>query len=161
MEEWRYIFWAPKYQASSFGRIKGVYSNNAILKLTPNHAGYLVVALNGIQYRVNRIICEVFNGSAPKDKPIAAHKDGIKRNNYAINLYWATHQENSNDMKNHNTQVKGSKVGIAKLTEADVIDIKARLARGESPTYIRDNIYSYVSYGVISHIKNGRTWRHI
>lgn len=148
-----------RYKAVSDGTILG--PKNKPIKQSVNYAGYMVCSIDQTQFRVNRVICQAFSGNSPTPLHKAAHKDGNRKNNNETNLYWASSQQNSDDMKRHNTQIKGSKVTLAKLTEADVIDIKARLARGESLTYIRDNIYSYVSYGVISHIKHGRTWRHV
>lgn len=148
-----------RYQARSDGQI--IRPNGKLAKQSTNHAGYLVCTIDQTQFRVNRVICQAFHGDQPTLLHVAAHDDGNRKNNKESNLYWATNQENSDDMKVHNTQVKGSKVNLAKLSEADAADIKARLARGESPTYIRDNFYSFVTYGVISHIKHGRTWRHI
>lgn len=61
---------------------------------------------------------------------------------------WAVHPE---------TVARGERVRHAKLTEVQVLEIKARLVAGETPTEIAADYP--VKPAAISHIKHGRNWR--
>lgn len=111
------------YQASSFGRIRGVDRlkphksrkglwfdmpiKGRILKPSFNHAGYEIVVLSdkrakrGAKMRkVHRLVCMTFNEN-PEGKPEVAHNDGSRNNNRPSNLRWATRAENMADVKIH------------------------------------------------------------
>lgn len=114
--------------------------------------------------RANRLVCEVFHGPAPSPRHQAAHKDGVRLNNCADNLYWATPMENKMDSIRHGTSVRGetcaNQHGPAKLTAADVLSMRAAYSgkRGElvrfadkhgvHPTCVRKAIF-------------GETWAHV
>ena len=55
--------------------------------------------------------------------------------------------------------LKGSECGMSKLTEEDVVDIKMRLAGGESSGTIHKDYP--VSQSAICGIKAGKTWKHV
>ena len=57
--------------------------------------GYMVVEVGGKHYRINRLICEAFNGSPPSPKHVANHIDENTLNNRADNLNWMTQRENT------------------------------------------------------------------
>ena len=157
-EEWRMIPFAPEYQASSHGRIIG--KRGTILKPTVNYAMYLVLDLNAIQYRVNRVICHTFHGPPPSGIHHAAHKDNDRLNNYAHNLYWATPSENGLDLMKSNN-IKGQANCVNVLIEEDVKFIRQLRSQGVSVSAIHRNHFSHLSRATISHAATGRTWRHV
>ena len=63
------------------------------------------------------------------------------------------------DMKGRGVQPKGSKHGCAKLTEWQVVDIKAKLGPPGADKALAAR-YG-VSERTIWEIKRGRTWRHV
>lgn len=155
MEEiWKPIPICSGYQASNQGRIIG--RRGRILIPTKNYAGYLVFSMRAIQYRVNRIVCLTFHGDPPSSQHHAAHKDSDRQNNRADNLYWATPQENSNDL----TKTGNLNGACGVLSQDDVVIIKELYAKGQKIVRIAEK-YPHVGYGTISHIIHGRTWRHV
>lgn len=70
-----------------------------------------------------------------------------------------THKDNSADMVARGRSPRGSRSGAAKLTEAQVVEIRTRYAAGERQRALA------VEYGIsrshISYIVNGRGWTHV
>lgn len=86
-----------------------------------------------------------------------AHNDGDRKNTALSNLRWATPTQNNFDDKlAHGTLLKGSKVGNAKLGEAEV---KAIRADSRSHSLIAKDFS--VSQSLVSRIKARIVWRHI
>lgn len=120
-------------------------------------AGYGIVTLNGRECRVNRIVCEAEHGPAPSPQYEAAHSCGnghlgccAKRH-----LRWATSKENTADSIAAGTLAKGSRHGMAKLTEQDVRSIRNLFGR-----MLQKDIAAKfnVSRCAITDIKKGRYW---
>lgn len=97
---WADIPSCPGYKASSDGRILGKIGRE--LK-QQNYSGYMYIWVTlkgrgryteGRKFRVNRLVCEAFNGPPPTPKHDAAHEDGDSLNNSASNLKWRTRAEN-------------------------------------------------------------------
>ena len=93
-----------QYQVSNLGRVKslkrkldnGRSVNEKILNSSgkkKTQYGYLMVALAGKTFRVNRLVATAFIPN-PDNKPVVNHIDGDKENNRADNLEWATISEN-------------------------------------------------------------------
>lgn len=93
-----------QYQVSNLGRVKSIKRkltngrsvsekilNSSSKKKTQD--GYLMVALAGRTFRVNRLVAAAFIPN-PDNKPVVNHIDGNKENNKADNLEWATISEN-------------------------------------------------------------------
>ena len=135
-EQWKTIPSLYQYEASSLGRIRrraiGRYYRNVgpIKTQKENSNGYLRVAIEikgkVKQFLVNRLVCETFHGYAPSEKYTAAHRDGNRKNNKSENLSWLTRKENYQDQILHGTSKRGSGNSMAKLTEQEVLDIRAR-----------------------------------
>lgn len=84
------------------------------------------------------------------------------KNNGGIRGY-TVDPSSSNLMRNSlikNGSVRGSKNGSAKLTEAEVYDIKLRFIKGDSYKNIQGD-YPHISNSLIYSIKIGETWSHI
>lgn len=152
--EWLVIPFAVNYQASSTGEIRN--SKSRILNPTMTNRGYLVCDLNGVQYRVNRVICWTFHGAPPTLEHHSAHIDNIKYHNGKDNLYWATPLENSADLK-----ASGNARYANKLEAEDVKHIRSLTIQGYSISSIHRHLYDHLSRATISHAALGRTWRQI
>jgi hypothetical protein len=101
---------------------------------------------------IHLLVLEAFVGARPPGME-GCHNDGNPANNRLDNLRWGTLSSNRIDMLKHGT------AGSAKLVEADIPAIWARLVAGESvPSIART--YG-VGGGTIFSIKHGKTWRHV
>lgn len=73
-------------------------------KQTVDNDGYYKTKIDNADVRINRIICSLFHGEPPTKHHQAAHNNGIKTDNRAENLRWATVSENATDRTHHGTQ---------------------------------------------------------
>jgi len=107
---------------------------------------------------LHRFIYEKFKGSIPKGK-IIRHKCDIRNCINPEHLELGTYYDNIQDMVKRNRQAKGERIGVSKLTERQVREIKKELGNGSKPAQI------YKKYGVtyrnIYDIKNGKIWKHV
>ena len=163
-EQWRPIAEAPSYAVSNFGRVARVRGGQGarplIRKLDLEDTGYYRVRLSeaGLRLRlsVHRLVAKAFLGEPPTEKHQVAHYDNNKLNNHVENLRWATCAENIRDKQRHGTQPRGATNGRAKLTERDVLAVRAS---DKSPQKLAAE-YD-VSVATIYRIKNRSSWRHI
>lgn len=102
-EEWKSIVFDPRYQISSFGRIKrlGYHTNlNAIWKpemirkAHKNDKGYLKIDIGDKKRAVSRLVAGHFILN-PGFLPEVNHLDFDKTNNAVWNLEWVTSKQNT------------------------------------------------------------------
>lgn len=99
-----------------------------------NELGYGIVdfrSQGGGRTRAHRIICERVYGPPPNDKPEASH--WVCGNPSCVapaHLEWDSHQGNLARRVEHGTMNWGSRHGISKLTEQDVLAIRTLSAEG-------------------------------
>jgi len=129
-----------------------------------NPKGYqsLVLCEAGASFTryIHRLVCEAFHGPPPTPRHQAAHKDDDKLNNAACNLYWATPLENGGrDRRKNDRIVQGSKIGRAKLTEADVTEIRRLRAAGMLCREIAPQFG--IADHTVSRICTGTRWGHL
>lgn len=134
------------YEISSDGRLRshdrranagqpsGRLIRGRVLKPTL-HDGYPRACLRGASGKaeymfVHRLVCAAYHGPCPDGHQVA-HKNGIRTDNRAVNLRWALPVENGADRREHGTNTRGEGHSKAKLTEKDVLSIRARLEAGE------------------------------
>jgi hypothetical protein len=109
---------------------------------------------------VHLLVLAAFVGPAPTPQHEGNHRDGDKGNNRLGNLEWATKSQN----RLHACRVLGrgrgeSNGGGGKLTEAQVVEIKRRLSKGEKDRQLAP-LFG-VSCGMIGHIRRGHSWQHV
>lgn len=63
-----------------------------------DHKGYLRVRFRGVDYKVHRLVAQVFLPN-PKNKPFVDHIDRNPSNNRLDNLRWATNSDNMRNSK--------------------------------------------------------------
>lgn len=89
-------------------------------------SGYGMIHIDGKKRYASRVICAKVHGEPPSAEHEAAHSCGKGRMG-CINwrhLSWKTRVENEADKLAHGTRVRGEKCNAAKLTEADVREIR-------------------------------------
>jgi hypothetical protein len=118
--------------------------------------GYGMMSRNGKNARAHRVSYEAYKGSIPKGMVIRHTCD----NPACINpdhLVLGTQQENVADRESRNRRnVKGEQIGTAKLSEADVVNIRMS---NESLDVLADR-YN-VDRSNIWMIKAGKSWKHV
>lgn len=107
---------------------------------------------------VHTLVLTTFFAPRP-DGMVCRHLDGNKTNNHVSNLAWGTPLENSSDRFLHGTDNQGEKCYKAKLTNADVLEIRQRAANGESLRNIAKDFP--VVWTGIQKIVRRETWKHI
>jgi len=150
-----------EYEVSNTGYIRSGHVGR-ILKPSLSRQGYARINAwvggKPISIAVHRIIAEVFIEN-PKSLPIVNHIDGNPSNNRVENLEWTTIKENVQHAVDTGLASRGEECTVAKLTEAQVIVIISLIETGIS---VIDVSRRYgVSAAAISHIWNGKTWKHI
>jgi NUMOD4 motif/HNH endonuclease len=106
---------------------------------------------------VHRLVLEAFTGPCPAGME-ALHGPGGKEDASIANLSWGTRAQNMGPDRVRDGQGnRGERSGLARLTWAQVCEIRERMARGESQV-------SIARFGVnnqtITLIKQRKTWAH-
>lgn len=117
--------------------------------------GYGKVVHNGRPRNAHRVACEIVHGLPPTPKHEAAHSCG-KGHEGCVNprhLEWKTRKENHADKLAHGTHSRGERHGAAKLTAAQVLEIRA------STRPLRELAEKYgITQSAVSSIKLRKNW---
>lgn len=158
------------YEVSNLGRVKRIADSKngqkggKCIKARPaKTSGYLQVCLSkdgkDKWFYLHVLVCTVFQGPKPHPQIQCCHGDGDRANARNDNLRWDTKAANEADRVLHGTTNRGERHGLAKLTNAQVIDIKAKLAHGVSQRKLA-KLFT-VSTSCIGDIQHGRRWASI
>ncbi len=157
--------YSNRYEVSNFGRIFDKKLNRFI-KLTQRSDGYLSVSLNTNGepklYLLHRIVRFYFVSG---DKSlIINHLDGVKNNDFFMNLEWSTYSENNIHAFANNLNVKGEDSPKAIISEGQAEEICRHLNEYKL-TYDEIakecGINSADASSLISTIYKGVAWRHV
>lgn len=144
-----------------WGGVSDVLTPGRVLSLGPHKGGYRTVHLyaGGRQRAtvLHILVAEVFCGPRPSPAHEVRHLDGDPKNCSAVNLRWGTRIENEQDKERHGTRLRGEDCPVSKLSIDDVLAIRSR--RGELQ---KDLAEEYgCTFGNISAVQLGRSWRHV
>lgn len=161
-EQWRQIVDWPAYEVSSLGRVR---RGDRVKAHYLDRKGYRKVKLwsgpESKAFLVHRLVATCFIGPIPEGH-VCRHLSGDKSDNTVGNLAYGTPSQNEADKKSHGTDGTGERHPAAKLTAAQVIEIRSTfkpycrnfggvaLARKHG-----------VSQPIISAIVCRRIWRHL
>ena len=179
-EEWRAIpGFEGAYEVSSHGRVRSLdrelvyeridhYSGRRI-RITKNlkgrvlrpgrqGSGHLSVVLGRAagSYLVHVLVLMAFVGPCPTGCE-SLHRDDVPSNNELPNLRWGTRSENLHDAVANGKKPIGENVRNAKLTSADIPEIRELLPVISLAEIARK--YD-VAEATIRQIKTGRSWSH-
>ncbi|HUT09143.1 MAG TPA: HNH endonuclease signature motif containing protein [Thermoguttaceae bacterium] len=168
--EYRLVPGFPEYRVGTDGTVwsrwkkggRGLVDRWRTLSPCTVRNGYHQVKLcrNGRKYtrKVHRLILQTFTVPRPSGHE-CRHLDGDPTNNALSNLVWGTPKENSADSIRHGTQARGERMGIAKLTAADVVAIRRLSERGMCHRAIAPLFK--VTAANISAVVRRFTWKHV
>jgi len=138
--EWRPIPGWPEYEVSRRGQVRrvgpafGAVVGRVLKPMLNKRTGYLSVMLSrraaSTRIDIHRLVALAFHGSQPSLSHLAAHNDGVRTNNDADNLRWATQRENLLDCRRHGTALLGLANPAAKLDAIDRAAIHRMKASG-------------------------------
>lgn len=171
-EEWRPIpGYEGYYEASNVGRIKSIthlkknkqVHHGQMRRYYITNAGYLCVDLYGQQGHkkatVHSLIALTYLGNPPNSYEVN-HRDGNKLNNNINNLEYVTRSQNVKHAISHKlfkpNIPKGSKHGMAKLTESQVRAIRQSIL----PYHLLAIQYN-ISRSTIERVREHKGWLHI
>jgi len=157
-EIWFTIRKHPEHIVSSEGRIRQRRVNGRVLSGHIDEDGYRRVRIDGIQYRVHRLVCEAFHGTQPEGTEVC-HNDGDRTNNASWNLRWGSRSENMRDAVCHGTHVvpRGEDHHSRKLTWEQVSEARRRYKNGESGRSLA-RVFGITSANM-SRLLRGDAWR--
>jgi hypothetical protein len=173
--EWRVCDRFPDYSVSECGdlrrtdpKLNGGYTRLRGTVDTDGYLRYKLTSSDGKKYFVTayRLVAEAFIGPRPSPRHEVAHNNGSRIGCYFRDLRWATRKENDDDRIIHGTAVqRGENNPRAKITEADVIDIRSAyraIKLGNSNQTIHDLRARYgLCAATVVRIAKGDSWTHI
>lgn len=143
----------------------GVYRRLAARALKPTIvAEYSYVTLTGHdgshkRHAVHRLVAYHFHPN-PEGKKEVNHHNGFKSDNWASNLEWATKAENQIHAVALGLKPSGADSHLAKLTSAQVLEIRALAASGE--LYQREIAASFgVNQSCVWKIIHRKKWKNL
>lgn len=172
-EEWRPIPGHEGWEVSDQGRVRSLprvitYSTRATRSGTKTRIthgqllnpwrlhGYEIVGLTGKKkFSVHGVALLTFVGPRPDGLEVR-HLNGIRHDNRLTNLAYGTHSENERDRIAHGTSNRGERHGLSKLTSAEVLEIRARGADGETQRSVADRFG--VSVATVNMIIHRERW---
>ncbi len=173
IEMWRPIDEDPRYEVSSFGRVRSWASRGGkgkphrrkspiVLKLCTVRRGAKAAYIGKTVYgkrrmlAVHRLVLRAFVGPCPRGME-GCHNDGDPSNNILRNLRWDTRKGNHADKYRHGTMPQGERHHNSVTTEADVIEIRRRAGLGESTRRIARD-FPYMTESNVQYIVERKTW---
>jgi hypothetical protein len=158
---WRPVSGYPNYQVSRDGQVRSLVRNRMLAQVR-GPRGYLTVNLyrdgRARCFLVHRLVAAAFLGPIPPGFEVN-HKTGDKSNNCADALEIVTPEQNWRHAVRSGLMRRGEKNPKARVTEADVKDIRRRRAEGAR---VRDLARQYdLSERAVYLILHRETWRHV
>ena len=168
MEKWKKIKGYENYLVSNQGRVFHPKSDRFVKLRKNTKDGYLYVDLyknDDVKiFAVDRLVALAFIDN-PENKPTVNHINADKTNNFVENLEWNFRHSFDNGLCGN----KGSKHGLSKLVEPQVLEIRRLYSTGDYYQKDLGRMFDVSStlIGLIvkrriwSHNVNRRIWSHI
>lgn len=157
------------YLISTYGRVLSLnYAHHGLVRFvkpSTKKSGYMEIDLSvdkkHFYMLIHRLVAIAFIKN-PHNKPEVNHIDGIKSHNYIWNLEWATSKENiiHGYINNLKTIRRGEEIGDNIYTEKMVRKVCKLLVENKL-TFKGISEKTGVSYDMVRHIKNHKSWKHV
>ena len=149
------------YEIDTLGN---VFNSRGVMKPHKKN-GYLAINLSngGVQkhFYIHRLVAEAFIPNY-LNLPEVNHIDANKQNNCVENLEWCDRKHNLQHSYNVGLKRCGESHGMHKLTESDVLKIRAEYRKGDRECSLHALGRKYgVSWCTIQGIVTGRLWSHV
>ena len=134
--------------------LKPSITNKGYYRVTMSHMGG-----RGL-YAVHRLILETFVGPCPEGM-VARHLNSVRTDNRLVNLQWSTQSENLSDRLKAGTLIVGERNGLAKLSEAQVQEIRRLAVEGVNGAQLarRFGVHRNCIYSILGRTRRP-TWTH-
>jgi hypothetical protein len=149
------------YEVSNLGRVRNA---KGFIKTpsTKQRGGYKLMGLtkNGRSraYSLHRLVASAFLGGCP-DGYECCHLNGDPSDNRASNLRYVSRKENHSHKHLHGTAQIGERHNMAKLTEADVLNLRKHI-RTYAEVRAMARVLQLSDYAVFAAV-TGKTWQHL
>lgn len=165
MTKWRSIPGYPMYMVSDEGTIWSKRKKGMMTPNTKGTGGYPKVHLsfkgNHKSFTIHRLVLIAFIGLRPRGYE-SAHLNGVCTDNRLSNLAYVTTKENNLHKKIHGTQSRGVEIGVSKLNEDKVREIRRYYVPNSKDNNTRALAKRYgVGDTAIWRIVRNKTWRHV
>jgi hypothetical protein len=162
-EEWRVVKGWENYMVSDQGNIMGKRKGGSYVmsrRITRGgyHAACFTKSGKHHYFRMNRLVCEAFNGS-PNEGDHASHLNGDRADNRACNLKWESRKDNEARKHEHGTILQGERVHCSKLTADEVRAI--RVLRESGCKLLEIGKQFGICEATVCLIAKRRTWKHV
>lgn len=158
-ECWRLTVVSPRYEVSDMGRVRSNIGSRKIIRASVDSRGRHRIELRARpnkprKFFVATLVLEAFVGPRP-DGLVACHEDDDPYNNVLSNLRWDTQSSNIADSWRNGRQGPGLASPGAKLTRAQVLEIRAA-PRGVTATTLASRLG--MSVAAICKVRKGQTY---
>jgi hypothetical protein len=119
---------------------------------------YTIMTVDGRRIGSHVFVCTEVHGTAPAGHQVA-HSCGNARCVNQRHLRWATSKDNAADRILHGTSGRGESNPAAKLTVAEVLEVRSAVEAGESKSSVARR-YG-VSPRLVRFIVQRRKWKHL
>ena len=171
-ETWKPVVgYEGHYEVSDHGRVRSLDRTltrvdgvarrwpGRVLRHNTVGKGYHAVTLRapGLDERkyVHRLVMAAFVGLCPPGMEVC-HADGDPLNNALRNLRYDTYSSNNMDKAEHGTATRGERNAGARRTQAQVREIRTRVAAGERPRQIASDYP--VTASTVEQVARRSTW---
>lgn len=156
--EWSPVPGIAGYSVTRDGRIKGPSGKE--LRPMKARRGHLYVIAHRKKLYLHQAVLLAHGRKRPAGA-ICRHLNGNAADNRLENLTWGTYRENTADSRAHGALPTGERSGTAKLTAAQVVEIRQRFGAAKAPS-LRDLAREYgVSHTAIRRAALGIKWKEI
>lgn len=168
VQEWKEIPGWPAYRISNDGRLQTCSNHGGLAtqiwkdkKPTVDADGYLRTSLHhrkrSVFTGIHDLVLIAFGGPRPPGKSMALHRNGNRQDNRIENLRWGFGDDNARDRDEHGNTARHERHGNAKLTWADVHEIRRLKEQGLVSVQQIATAFS-VSKKCVLNIVHNRTW---